>query len=226
MTDLVDYKFIKAGETVPDEMPDCLYQYLVGRDGIYVRARRPGLHATIGISGFLQPARGLGEIYTGVTFVEPVPSKVVQTMLGYAWDCLPNECLFYLRYKPLAPYMEPWQLIIPDQIQLPTSVFPKDPYNPLAKEALIEIHSHGHMDAFFSATDNRDETGFRIYAVLGKLGSSRPAIGARVGVYGHFCPIPAGMVFELPQEWSDTDFNFSEKQYADSQNPRGEFPEF
>ena len=41
------------------------------------------------------------------------------------------------------------------------------------------------MRAYFSDTDNRDETGFRIYGVMGEI-FSNPQIRMRVGIYGHF----------------------------------------
>ena len=34
---------------------------------------------------------------------------------------------------------------------------------------VAEFHSHGGSRAFFSATDDRDEQGFRIYGVAGRL---------------------------------------------------------
>ena len=34
---------------------------------------------------------------------------------------------------------------------------------------VAEFHSHGSSRAFFSATDDRDEQGFRIYGVVGRL---------------------------------------------------------
>ena len=42
-------------------------------------------------------------------------------------------------------------------------------YRPLADVVLAEFHSHGSARAFFSPTDDRDEQGFRIYGVVGRL---------------------------------------------------------
>ena len=61
-----------------------------------------------------------------------------------------------------------------------------------------EFHSHGGSRAFFSATDDRDEQGFRIYVVVGRLDTPLPELSLRVGVYGHFAPVDWPHVFSGP----------------------------
>jgi hypothetical protein len=46
---------------------------------------------------------------------------------------------------------------------------------------LCELHSHGLLPAYWSATDDADEQGARLYAVIGRL-AARPEIRLRVGV--------------------------------------------
>ena len=65
---------------------------------------------------------------------------------------------------------------------------------------LMEFHSHGLHPAFFSRTDDRDEQGFRIYGVAGRLDRPKPEIALRVGVYGHFGKIGLREVFKLGGE--------------------------
>jgi len=66
-----------------------------------------------------------------------------------------------------------------------------------AHQTLVEAHSHHAMDAYFSATDDADEQGFRLYVVLGRI-FTQPCVRVRVGVYGYFFAIPATLLFELP----------------------------
>jgi len=47
-------------------------------------------------------------------------------------------------------------------------------------DAIVEVHSHHAMRAYFSATDARDETGRRVYGVLGRLAGPHPEIALRV----------------------------------------------
>lgn len=46
--------------------------------------------------------------------------------------------------------------------------------------AVVEVHSHHAMRAYFSPTDNRDETARRVYGVVGRLDGPTPEIALRV----------------------------------------------
>jgi hypothetical protein len=50
------------------------------------------------------------------------------------------------------------------------------------------------MSAFWSSTDDTDEQGARLYAVIGKLDTT-PEIRLRVGVYGYWRLLPVTAVF-------------------------------
>ena len=63
-----------------------------------------------------------------------------------------------------------------------------------AASIMYDLHSHGNMRAFFSQTDNADEQGARLYAVIGRL-DSEPEMRLRVGVYGYWLPLPLTAVF-------------------------------
>lgn len=57
------------------------------------------------------------------------------------------------------------------------------------------VHSHHEMRAFFSPTDDGDETGLGFYAVLGRIFTA-PEVRVRVGVYGTFWDCPATALFQ------------------------------
>ncbi len=61
--------------------------------------------------------------------------------------------------------------------------------------AILDLHSHGRLRAFFSSQDNRDETGLKIYCVVGEL-EDIPIVKLRIGVYGYFYTIPWSDVFQ------------------------------
>ena len=78
-------------------------------------------------------------------------------------------------------------------------------------DAMVEVHSHHAMRAYFSATDDRDETGRRIYGVLGRLDGLHPEIALRVAsgcnplVVG---PVPFSQVFAAETgEFRDVNFS-------------------
>ena len=86
-----------------------------------------------------------------------------------------------------------YRLVVPPQAGTATRLA----YQPPA-EVVAEFHSHGSSRAFFSATDDRDEQGFRIYGVVGRLADALPELRLRVGVYGHFAPADWPQVFDGP----------------------------
>lgn len=173
-------------------IPPGLYQYVVGDNGVFVRASRPGLEAMVPVLTLFERVRGLAEVQPYVKLTCPVPRYMTEHLFLHAWrERRRGEVLYYLKANP-------WYLWKPEQVQSPGGVHPVNPYAAGA-DTLLEVHSHHSMAAFFSHTDNRDErAGFRLFAVLGKLDQRRPEMRVRVGIYGHFWEIPAEWVFDLP----------------------------
>ena len=63
------------------------------------------------------------------------------------------------------------------------------------------------MRAVFSAIDDQDERGTRLYLVIGRLDRYFPEISARISCGGSFVPIEPSLVLEglgssFPAEWS------------------------
>ena len=86
-----------------------------------------------------------------------------------------------------------YRLVVPPQAGTATRLAYQPP-----RGVVAEFHSHGGSRAFFSATDDWDEQGFRIYGVVGRLDALQPELSLRVGVYGHFAPVEWSQVFDGP----------------------------
>lgn len=67
---------------------------------------------------------------------------------------------------------------------------------------LLDLHSHHGMDAYFSATDDRDDTGLSVSAVIGKI-YTQPTIVTRINVFGHRWAVPALMIFDALGPFTD-----------------------
>jgi PRTRC genetic system protein A len=190
----VDYIF----HNTPDLPPlgdGYLYQYVVGSNGIFVRAKRPEMEACVPVSVSLEAIRGLYPVKPYLRMRRKVPGPLLVSMFEKAYEAVGNEVLFYL--QPLHVNYSDWLLCVPKQEQCAGSVHPENPYAG-GVSTVIEAHSHHSMPAFFSRMDNEEEqTGFRIYSVIGDL-SSRPTIFTRVGIYGQFWQIPSHWVYEIP----------------------------
>lgn len=186
----VNYRYAMAGETLPP-VGNVLFEYVVGSNGLFVRAARLGMAAMIPVEMFRKPLKGLAELNPYVDlYVPKVPALLLSQIVLEAWAAKGMEKLFYL-----LPFPE-WRLSVPEQVQGAVSVRPVDPFNEAMRECLVEVHSHHCMPPYFSATDDKDETGFRIYGVVGNLGNM-PSLAVRVGIYGHTWAIPGNFVFNL-----------------------------
>src|SRR5690606_28766190 len=67
---------------------------------------------------------------------------------------------------------------------------------------ILDLHSHGSMPALWSTTDDRDEQGFRVYGVMGRL-DTVPEIRLRLGVYGYWFPLAVSLLFDGSGELVD-----------------------
>ena len=193
---------IATKESLAEIAPTSIYEYVYGSNGTFVRAKRQGLIAIAPVSYY--KTKGLRAISASIQMTYPPVSNIlVERMLEASCiacdgDGKPVEIVFHLYFEN-----GNWQLAIPDQEQTATSCKPLDnSQNSSYGKALIEVHSHHGMKAFFSETDNRDEIGFRIYGVLGEI-FSNPQIRMRVGIYGHFHEMTTTGILELPPQLND-----------------------
>jgi PRTRC genetic system protein A len=195
MFKLVEHLIVQDNGLLPP-IPDCLYAYILAGNGLFLYAKREKLEVLIPISR---------AAIAGLPPLEPflnmprVPATLLHHVLQASKENLPNEILFWLNFDS---GRQVWNLDAPLQICRPASVCPVDKSDPLGVRALIDLHSHALLDPFFSRTDNKDEQGFRIFAVIGRV-SEKPLVLVRVGVYGNYWNIPADLVFERPGEIQD-----------------------
>jgi PRTRC genetic system protein A len=208
MFKLVQHLMVQDDGKLP-LIPDCLYAYIMAGNGILLYAKRDHLEVLIPISR--ASIAGLPPLEPFVTMPR-VPAVLMHHILQASKENLPNEILFWFNFDH---DQQVWNLDAPLQICRPASVFPADKNDPLGIKALIDLHSHALMDSFFSPTDNKDEQGFRIFAVIGKV-NENPEIRVRVGVYGNYWNIPADMVFELPEEIWDAYFGKGGLDYEET----------
>jgi hypothetical protein len=181
-----------------------VYEYVLAANGLFVRAERQGLKACIPVQGWFCSSTKLNGLHPVDPYVELEYPHLGQEVLAKILECSraaasdkdnPLEVLFYLKYRD----QNGWELILPEQKATRFSVHPLASNTYDYAETLIEVHSHHHMQPIFSAVDNADEQGFRLYGVIGDI-FERPTLNLRIGVWGHFWPIPARWIFDVPAE--------------------------
>ena len=163
------------------------FDYVLGSGGLYVQSQ--GAHLTARVPVAPCEVRGLAPVAEKVELTHgPIPARLFELGLRWFRDDPDTERLFAVRWDGRS-----YRLVVPPQAGTATRL----DYRPPAG-AVAEFHSHGSSRAFFSATDDRDEQGFRIYGVAGRLDAPQPELSLRVGVYGHFVPVDWPQVFDGP----------------------------
>ncbi len=164
------------------------FDYVLGSGGVFVQSESAHLTARVLVAPCtvrgLAPVTGKVELPNG-----PIPSRLFEVGMRWFQDDPDTERFFAVRWDGRA-----YRPVVPEQAGTPTRLKYRPPAGVVA-----EFHSHGSSRAFFSATDNRDEQGFRIYGVAGRLDTDRPELSLRVGVYGHFAPVKWSRVFDGPE---------------------------
>ncbi len=163
------------------------YDYVLGGGGLYVQSESAHLTARVLVASC--EVRGLAPVAEKVELAHgTIPARLFEIGLRWFEDDPDTERFFAVRWDGRS-----YRLVVPEQEGTATRLKYRPPAGVVA-----EFHSHGRSRAFFSATDDGDEQGFRVYGVAGRLDTDRPELSIRVGVYGHFAPASWSQVFDGP----------------------------
>lgn len=161
------------------------YDYIMAGNGLWIEAESRFISVRLPASE--APVRGLPPLDVKVVLRY---GKIPQRLFDLAIDIFVSNS-YKEKYVAIARAGDEYRLRIPNQQSDEASI----KYVP-EEDVVVDIHSHAHMDAFFSDTDNADEQGFKIYAVVGRVDTVLPRVMMRVGCYGYFFQIPWEEVFE------------------------------
>ena len=160
---------------------------MLGEGGVYVQSESAHLVARVLVAACT--VRGLAPVAKKLQLTHgPIPAHLFDLGLRWFQEAPDTERFFAVRWDGGA-----YRLVVPPQAGTATRLAYQPPAGVVA-----EFHSHGSLSAFFSATDDRDEQGFRIYGVVGRLDTPQSELSLRVGVYGQFAPLDWSQVFDGP----------------------------
>ena len=163
------------------------YDYVLGAGGLYAQSESAHLTARILVAPV--EVRGLAPVSEKLALSHGlIPAHAFELGLAWMLAAPDTERFFAIRWDGDA-----YRLVVPPQEGTASSLAYVPPPGVVA-----EFHSHASHSAFFSATDDSDEQGFRIYGVVGRLDTPTPELTLRVGIYGHFAPVQWPQVFDGP----------------------------
>ena len=143
------------------------YDYIVASNGIFIDAESPLMAARIPVAEC--EIRGLAPIKTKVSLTYgSIPQRFFDLALSRFLADVSSE--HYVAIVGDAGY----HFYVPVQDKSAGGVVYE-----AGTSVVLEMHSHGQMGAFFSGTDNTDETGLKLYGVIGKLDAT-PIVKLRV----------------------------------------------
>jgi len=159
------------------------YDYVLAQNGVFIEAEGKLLAARVPV------------VHGEIRGLEPLEPKLVlryglvpQRFFDLALSALLADIT--KEYYVAVTWNDGYHLYVPEQEGTGGSV----KYE-VGDQVAVDLHSHGPLPPWFSTTDNKDEQGLKLYAVVGKLDKT-PQVRLRVGVYGSFHPVSWGEVFE------------------------------
>lgn len=172
--------------TVPEDYRERPVFHLLGDDGVYeVRSTQTGTFVAR-----LDPDRPTVE---GVSLKVPkIPSSILSDAVIYLTSDPETERLVNIVYS----YQHAaYGLHSPKQNGSASHVESDGLAETDETFIVLQIHSHGVLPAFFSATDDADEVRTGLYGVLGRCHRRIPHLKLRYSCGGKYRPVDAGSLF-------------------------------
>ncbi len=188
LNDLVTYHIHRHSPLPPNDA--LAYQYILAGNGVFIRAETRFFDACIPVQRC--EVRGLGKIDPQFHLKVPkIPARLLDTILADACQARRpdgglNETFYQFQHQG-----QTVQVKKPSQQATAATV---SAIGRAAEDIICDLHTHGNMPAFWSNTDDKDEQGCQIYAVVGKL-DTEPEIQVRLGIYGTWLRLPVTAVF-------------------------------
>ena len=168
------------------------YQYILAANGLFVRAETRFWQACLLVAAAevrgLQPLQPrfrlkIGRLPATLLTAVIADARQQQNAAGSL-----NEALYQFHHDG-----HQVRLLRPRQQATASRVQTSQPPSPTL---LLELHTHGQLPAYWSATDDQDEQGACLYGVLGQLHEARPQLRLRLGVYGYWQELPTAALFK------------------------------
>lgn len=156
---------------------------LAAKSGFWVEARRPGIYIRQPIA--LQKAVALpyGDVTATLETQFSHLGHVLQEFVETARKALPNEVALALIWDDESKQLQTHTL---KPISSSSGHIHYDrPVLQSGQHVVMDIHSHGRSDAYFSRTDNKDDAGdIKIAVVVGNVDQPTPTVEARLCTLG------------------------------------------
>ncbi|MGF6643150.1 PRTRC system protein A [Paraburkholderia sp. GAS82] len=186
-----------------EPLKDVGHRFLATAEGFFVEVRRPWLHVIQMLSklpdGAPRPPYGLIMPKIELKFGRlGVAIPIIQAFAEEARNAAPDEHAAWIVWDAEKQQLEYKALNVKNAT--PGAISFDRPELPPHQSLAIDLHSHGHGQAFFSPVDNEDDAGeVKISGVLGGVGDGdMPSVAFRLCVLGLTIPlkVPVEAIFK------------------------------
>jgi len=160
------------------------HRFLVTGDGLWLEARRPWLYLRVPLVRQKAVPMPYGCVGRELSLsFGTIPRSLVVDFYRYAVDRCPQECVGWIVWSATTSEM---RLVFLGEVSSGCSHVRYT--RPVLGDD--DLHSHGHLSAFFSTEDDRDDRGeFKIAGVLGNCDRGQCSTAFRLCANGLFLPL-------------------------------------
>lgn len=183
------------------------HRFLVASNGLWLQVKRAWLDllAPLAVQGKVAMPYGNLSPYIKFSF-GGLPLNLLDDFIQEAKEQLPNECGAWMVWNESTNRFDLRML------EATAAGVGHLTYNcPVlgdGEHLVVDIHSHGNIDAFFSSTDNADDAGeVKVALVVGNLDQDVPTLAARVCANGMFIDMPLPQGFAQKREVDHDSFD-------------------
>lgn len=163
---------------------------LMGSNGVWLEVFRPWLYVRTQIAKALPIPVPYGEVSPVLRMTcGKLPLALVSQFVEVARTRSPNECAAWIVWNE---HSKEWKFLMLEE----TSVSPGHvsficPDLDEGEHLVVDLHSHGLTEAFFSRTDNKDDAGaVKVSGVIGNLNKEEVTTAFRLCAGGVFLKLP------------------------------------
>lgn len=175
------------------------HRFLAAKDGLWMEVKRNWLHLRLPLVRQLKVAMPYGSVDPLMEFAfERLPSQLVEAFALEAKQQCPIETAGWIVRNLETGEFRLMMLESLDQSR--AHVHFVRPQLDDAEEMVIDLHSHGAFDAFFSGQDDIDDAGeVKISVVVGNCDREIPSVAVRLCALGMNLTLPNPVLFKEVQ---------------------------
>lgn len=179
LKNMVEYEIVKGGAAIPSAK-EAGYRYLLGSNGVFIQAQNPVFDAVVEVGD--STWRDIPGLQSIEPYIRIKQGLIPETLLHAAHHRMAQEPDIEMHLQ-IVFHENAYHLVF---IKSGEAYSVDDIDDADFGQVVMELHSHtAHMPAFFSRTDTDHALGFRLYAVIGYVGTEKAQAKIMLGVYGH-----------------------------------------